>query len=113
VNIMSINGLGVEREPPPVTLSRLRFLEQPEPENDTSRFATERVIRAGLESWEAITKAESFEGWKAIGKALAIGRDMALHSTGANAPMGRRYSAAFSAWINRHGFDRIEVVPVV
>ncbi len=72
-----------------------------------ARFAEQRTIRAGIEAWTAITKAESFEGWKAIGRALQVGRDHALRATGANAPMGRRYSTAFCDWIKQHHFDRM------
>jgi len=95
-----------EPEPLPmtVTLPRLAFVAQPFEDDDRAadRFAEQRVIRAGIESWQAITKAESFEGWCAIGKALAVGRDHALKVTGANRPMGKPYCRAFSEWIARH-----------
>jgi hypothetical protein len=35
---------------------------------------------------------------------MLIGRQAALRSTGANAPMGRRYCLAFSQWLINHGF---------
>jgi hypothetical protein len=63
-----------------------------------------RVIRAGRDAWEQIAKSGSFSGWVAIGRALAVGRDFALRATGANAPMGRRYCAEFSQWVEAHGF---------
>jgi hypothetical protein len=66
-----------------------------------------RVIRAGRDAWEAVAKAESFEGWLAIGAALSVGRRHALKVTQANAPMGRRYSREFNLWIKAHGFDRM------
>src|SRR5207248_7045464 len=67
-----------------------------------------RTIRAGRDAWQAITRAETFEAWVTIAKALAIGRDHALKLTGANAPHGRQYSLAFCDWAKRHGFGGME-----
>jgi hypothetical protein len=69
------------------------------------RIAERRTIRQGLDAWAAINKAESFEGWKRIGAALAIGKAHALRITGANAAWGRNYSRAFSDWLKAHRFD--------
>jgi hypothetical protein len=33
-----------------------------------------RIIRAGRDAWESINKAQSFNGWVAIGRSLAVGR---------------------------------------
>jgi hypothetical protein len=63
-----------------------------------------KVIRAGVDAWKAITKTESFDGWLAIGRALQIGRDYALRTSGANSAMGRLYCREFSIWIEGHGF---------
>jgi hypothetical protein len=40
----------------------------------------------------SIHESESFEGWAAIGAALAIGKAHALKVTGANAARGQHYS---------------------
>jgi len=93
----------------PVTLPRLQTLAQVYDDSDEQKaiaadIASRRIVREGREAWQLIHKAESFEAWKAIGAALAIGRDHALKSTGANRPMGRRYSWAFSAWAKSAGF---------
>jgi hypothetical protein len=48
------------------------------------------------------------EAWVKIGRALQIGRDYSLKTTGANRPAGQIYSKAFSAWIAKHGFNGIE-----
>jgi hypothetical protein len=105
---LSLNGYGEERERHPVSLPKLVWLESAAQGGDAKeaamRFAEYRAIRAGREAWQAINRAESFDGWAAIGKALVVGRDYALKATGANAPMGRRYSLAFSDWLKRHGF---------
>ena len=66
-----------------------------------------RAIRAGREAWQAINRAESFEGWRTIGAALAVGKAHALRVTGANAAWGQNYSRAFGEWMKEHGFDKM------
>jgi hypothetical protein len=90
---MALNRLGDEnlihkRPPPPVTLPRINL-----PELDTKAIEAEareaqarvRVIRAGRDAWEAVAKAQSFEGWKAIGAALVIGK---AHASASPEPIG-------------------------
>jgi hypothetical protein len=72
-----------------------------------ARVAERRTIRRGLDAWESINKAQSFDGWKTIGAALAVGKAHALRVTGANAAWGQNYSREFSAWIKEHGFERM------
>ena len=97
-----------ERQAVAVTLPKLAWLNQAPLENTSeiaAKFAEARIIKAGIESWQAITKAELFEGWKKIGRALEIGRTHALRASGANRPMGRNYCRAFSEWIEKHKFQ--------
>jgi hypothetical protein len=70
--------------------------EPDDPKEVAERIAERRVIRLGVDAWAAINKAESFEGWKAIGAALAVGKAHALRVTGSNAAWGRNYSREFS-----------------
>jgi hypothetical protein len=113
---MALNRLGDEnlihkRMPPPITMPALNL-----PPVDDGAIEAEareaqariRTIRLGRDSWEQIAKAQSFEGWKRIGAALAIGWDFALRTTGANRPAGQIYSKAFSVWLAQHGFAGIE-----
>jgi hypothetical protein len=103
---LALNDLG-EQITRPVTLPPLKLLpidNAAERRELAERLAQERTVRAGRDCWEQIGKAGSFEAWCRIGAALAIGRDHALRTTGANAPTGRRYSWMFSAWCKRHGF---------
>ncbi len=106
--IVAVTWQGEEIKRDPVTLPKVVL---PAIEDDKSevaaRFAEQRTIRAGVEAWQAINKAGSFDSWKAIGKALQVGRDFALRVTGANAPIGRRYSMALSAWLNQHHFGNM------
>jgi hypothetical protein len=99
---------GEPRLPRPVTVPPIDL-----PDVDVEREAREaqqrvierRTIRRGRDAWEQINKAESFEGWCAIGAALHVGKLHALKITKANAPWGRNYSREFSEWMRSHGFD--------
>ena len=85
-----------ERPPPPVTVPEVTFLttgppvdDEPERREVAAKFLEARTVKAGVECWQAIGRAESFEAWVKIGKALQIGRDHSLKATGANRPMGQ------------------------
>jgi hypothetical protein len=105
---LTLNGYGEEREVPPISLPRLIFTAgQDDIQEAAERIATTRTIRAGRDAWEEISRAESFESWKLIGAALAVGKRHALKVTGANAAWGRNYSREFSNWMKQHGFDKM------
>jgi hypothetical protein len=109
---MPLNHVGgqVFRAPPPITRPPISL-----PPLDTKTIEAEareaqarvRVIRAGRDAWEAINKAQSFDGWKAIGAALSVGKRHALKVSGANAAWGRNYSREFNLWVRQHGFERM------
>jgi hypothetical protein len=76
-----------------------------------AKVAERRVIRRGRDAWlaiNAINRAESFESWQAIGAALAIGKRLALRTTGANDTNSRHYILWFSRWLAQNGFGRIK-----
>ena len=101
----------VVRPPVPVALPRLAFLNGT-PLDDgkelaielATRFNEARIVKAGADAWQTVTKAESFEGWVKIGKALAVGRNHALTVSGAATPIGQNYSKAFGQWLAECGF---------
>jgi len=69
--------LGEEIFERPITLPVFKVArhdEAAERREIAERFAQQRVIRAGLDAWRLIGRAESFDSWKAIGAALAIGK---------------------------------------
>jgi hypothetical protein len=102
-----MNGFAEELPQRPISMPRFNLPDIDDSEERkelAAKLAQERIVRAGAEAWAEISKLGSFEAWCKIGKALAVGRDYALRSTGANAPTGRRYTWAFSAWCKRHGF---------
>jgi hypothetical protein len=61
-------------------------------------------IAAGREAWATIHHATSFESWKAIALAVAIGRKHALREAGSNTPYGKKYSVAISHWLDANEF---------
>jgi hypothetical protein len=86
----------------------LLFMISPdEPKAVAEQISTMRTIRAGRSAWRAIGKAESFEAWRSIGAALAIGRAHALRVTGANRAAGQHYCREFAKWVRKHGFDQM------
>jgi hypothetical protein len=96
-----------QSKPAPVSLPKFQLADidiEREAKEAAQRVAERRVVRQGLDALHAIGKAESFDGWKAIGAALAVGKAHALRVTGANAAWGRNYSREFSQWLERHGF---------
>jgi hypothetical protein len=96
--------------PPPVSLPTVRLPAldvEIERRAVAEKFARARVVRQGQEAWLEIGRAESFEAWKRIGAALAVGKAHALNVTGANAAWGRNYSRAFSEWSKQYHFDRM------
>jgi hypothetical protein len=100
-----------EEHKPSVTLPKFTLPEidiERETREAAARVAERKFIRAGLDAWRALGKADSYESWKAISAALSIGRAFALRSTGANRPEGQIYCKAFSRWINEHGFAAMQ-----
>ncbi len=96
-NVMKIRELiarhDIHRVPPPVTLPKVEFCTLGDDAREAAeRVAERRIIRAGIDAWHAIGKAESFENWKRIGAALSIGKVYALRVTGANCAWGQNYS---------------------
>jgi hypothetical protein len=92
----------------PITLAILRLPDidtEAEAAEAAARVAERKTIRAGLDAWRAIGKAESFENWKLIGAALAVGKRRALSVTGANDTSSRAYIKTFSRWLVQNSFD--------
>jgi hypothetical protein len=62
-------------------------------------------IAEGRAAWAKVHSSTSFEAWKAIAVALAIGRQHSLRLAKVNAPHGARYSRALNAWLSENGFS--------
>jgi hypothetical protein len=109
---LKLSPRGEERQLVPVSLPRLVSLDGTAPEYDAEdrgeKFAEYRVIRRGIEAWEAIGKTQSFDNWVTVGRALLVGRKTALAQSGANSPAGQLYSKAFCAWAEQYGFTAMK-----
>ena len=84
----------------------------PEPDEievkeNARRFIEHRTIKAGLDAWTEIGRANSFESWKRIGAALLVGKTRALKLTMANGPWGQHYCREFNRWVIEHHFERM------
>jgi hypothetical protein len=109
-----LNSLGTEKKIVPPAQVTLPVIKLPEIDDQiiaeeataaAARVAEQRMIRQGLDAWRAIGKAQSFEAWKIIGAALAVGKAHALKVSGAKQAWGSSYSRAFCDWMRRHHFD--------
>jgi hypothetical protein len=101
--------LRIEAETRPITLPRIDIpnIVESEAKETAARFQEYRIVKQGLDAWQEVTRANSFEAWKKIGAALLVGKRRALHITRANAPWGQHYCREFNRWIIEHHFDRM------
>jgi hypothetical protein len=108
---VALNGLGTEKKQriaPPISLPALSLPDDDQEIAEAAARVTERrIIRIGRDAWESISKAESgsFENWKLIGRALQIGRGVAVRASGAKT--GKHYAQAFYDWADQYGFAGI------
>jgi hypothetical protein len=100
-----------------VSLPHLEFLtkdDSTEVERDrhkaAGRICELRTIKTGLAAWESIRRAETFDQWVRIARALLVGRQIALRESGAPRPMGTRYVRAFHNWVDGTSFATMHKV---
>lgn len=97
--------LGQPHEPKPISLPRVSWLAKPasgdpdkiERKEIAAKPAEARVIRDGQEALEAVNRGASFTIWLRLGKALLVGKQLAVAKAGK--AWGQNYSKIFSAWI--------------
>ena len=75
-------------------------------DNPTDR--EQSTILHGQEAWHRLGRDHTWEDWKQVGAALVIGRSGAMREAGVNRPVGRRYNAAFAAWLEEFGFENLD-----
>lgn len=75
----------------------------PNPDADTT-------VAEGRAAWtrRKAETATSWDDWKLIGRALAVGRQEALTRANKARPVGQKYNKAFGDWLQMHGFDDID-----
>jgi hypothetical protein len=98
--------------PPSVTVPALEHLPKApddpaaiERKEIAAKLAEARTVRLGQEALETVGRAASFDSWLRIGKALLVGKALAIRTAGNT--WGQNYSRAFNVWIQAHHFDRI------
>jgi len=76
---------------------------------EQSKLPEELQVRLGQDAWGHVRSDHTWKDWVLIGKALlCIGRTDAMREAHTNAPIGKNYNSAFSAWLKRRGFDTID-----
>jgi hypothetical protein len=105
---MALNVFGEEMHARPISMPRYNLPahdDSSERREIAAKLAEQRTIRAGRDAWRDIAKAHSFEAWKAVGAALAIGKAYAQRiADDGQTWRGRNYIYAFSRWMKAHGF---------
>jgi hypothetical protein len=75
-------------------------------DNPTDR--EQAAVLRGQEAWHRLGRDHTWEDWKQVGAALLIGQSGAMHNAGVNRPVGRRYNAAFAAWLKEFDFENLD-----
>jgi hypothetical protein len=75
-------------------------------DNPTDR--EQSTILHGQEAWHRLGRDHTWENWRHVGAALLIGRSGAMREAAVNRPVGRRYNAAFAAWLAKFGFENFD-----
>jgi hypothetical protein len=66
------------------------------------------TVRLAQEAWHRLRHDQTWDDWRQVGAAHVIGRNGAMHEAGVNRPLGRRYQAAFAAWLKKCGFENLD-----
>ena len=68
----------------------------------------DEVVRHGQEAWGRLQGGRSWEDWLAVGKAIQIGRHLAMVAANTNRPTGSRYDNLFGDWLRETRFDTLD-----
>lgn len=66
------------------------------------------VIKQAQAAWRSLKTEQSWYGWLTVGRALMIGREIAMRQATTNDPRGRGYNTAFGLWLTKNGFHDID-----
>ena len=66
------------------------------------------TILHGQQARHRLGRDHTWQNWGQDGAALVIGRSGAMREAGVNRPVGRRYKAAFAAWLKEFGFENLD-----
>jgi hypothetical protein len=88
--------------------AHLRAVESVDEELTRSTLSEEAVLHRGRDAWNRLRANQTWDDWKAVGKAHVIGQATAMRDAHINKPKGRSYNAAFSAWQKKFGFEGLD-----
>jgi hypothetical protein len=66
------------------------------------------VIAAGQAAWGRLKTHQTWNDWRALGAALAVGRTEAMGEAGTNRPFGSKYCEFFKQWLTVNGFSDLD-----
>ena len=84
------------------------FVTAPVDRLDNPTDQEQATVLRGQEAWHRLRHDQTWDDWKQVGAAHVIGRSGAMHEAGVNRPLGRRYNAAFAAWLKKFGFENLD-----
>jgi hypothetical protein len=68
----------------------------------------DRVSALGRAAWQRLKKDKSWSDWMAVGEALKIGRQIAMHAANTEEPQGRRYNEIFGEWLIKYRLNDMD-----
>ena len=86
----------------------ISLITGPENRLDNPTDREQAAVLRGQEAWHRLSRDHTWEDWKQVGAALLIGRRGAMHEAVVNRPAGRRYNAAFAAWLKEFDFENLD-----
>jgi len=84
------------------------FVTAPVDRLDNPTDQEQATVRRAQDAWHRLRHDQTWDDWKELGAAHVIGRAGAMHEAGVNRPLGRRYNAAFAAWLKKLGFENLD-----
>jgi hypothetical protein len=64
-----------------------------------------RICHQGTAAWKRLKSNKGWNDWIAVGEALRVGREWAMHQAMTNKPEGKAYNTAFGEWLTKYKLD--------
>jgi hypothetical protein len=61
-------------------------------------------VQEGQAAWKRLKRSNSIRDWILCGRALLVGRRVAMEQAGVRKPEGGKYAKHFGRWIRANGF---------
>jgi hypothetical protein len=72
-------------------------------------MTSDDAISDGRLAWTKIRSVTTYESWKMVAVAVAIGRQQAMAAIGSNKPFGTKYRHAINRWLEDNGFREMRM----